>query len=316
MMLDPDAAALLAAARAANRPAWNEMTPAQAREAYLAGRALSAPPPVAVAEVRDLACPGPHGPVPLRLYRPAAAPAQGAPVLVYAHGGGWVFGNLESHDGLCRHLAEGSGCVVVAVDYRMAPEHRFPAAFDDAVAAVAWVAAQATALGLDPARLAVGGDSAGGNLMAAACLHARDHGGPAIAWQMLLYPVTDLAMDTPSHRRFGEDHSLTTAAMRWFAGLYLGEAEAATDWRVAPLRAPSLAGLPPAFVLTASHDPLRDEGEAYGRRLAEEAGVPVTLWRVPGQLHGFLPMGWLLRAANPALDRLAAALRLALAPPG
>ncbi|WP_207791991.1 alpha/beta hydrolase [Siccirubricoccus phaeus] len=311
MKLDPDAEALLAAARAANRPAWNELTPEQAREAYMATRALSAPPPVAVAEVRDLTCPGPHGPIPLRLYRPAAAPARDAPVLVYAHGGGWVFGNLESHDGLCRHLAEGSGCVVVAVDYRLAPEHRFPAAFDDALAATRWVAAEAEALGVDPARLAVGGDSAGGNLMAAVCLHARDHGGPAIAYQMLLYPVTDLAMDTPSHRRFGEGHSLTTAAMRWFAGLYLGPTES-TDWRVAPLRAASLAGLPPAFVLTASHDPLRDEGEAYGRRLAEEAGVPVTLWRAPGQLHGFLPMGKLLRAADPALDRLAAALRLAL----
>ena len=315
MRLDPDTEALLEAARAANRPAWNELTPEEAREAYMASRALSAPPPIPVAEIRDMACPGPHGAIPLRLYRPAAAPGRDAPVLVYAHGGGWVLGNLESHDGLCRHLAEHSGCVVLAVDYRLAPEHRFPAAFEDALAATQWVAAQAEALGIDPARLAVGGDSAGGNLMAAVCLHARDHGGPRIAFQMLLYPATDLTMDTPSHRRFGEGHMLTTVAMRWFATLYLRGPEDAADWRAAPLRAASLAGLPPAFVLTASHDPLRDEGEAYARRLVEEAGVPVTLWRVPGHLHGFLPMGRLLRAAEPALDRLAAALRQALSPP-
>jgi acetyl esterase len=314
MRLDPDSEALLEAARAANRPAWNELTPEEAREVYLAGRTLSAPPPMQVAEVRDLTCPGPHGAIPLRLYRPAAAPALGAPVLVYAHGGGWVFGSLDSHDGLCRHLAVRSGCVVVAVDYRLAPEHRFPAAFDDTLAATQWVAAQEEALGINPARLAVGGDSAGGTLMAAVCLHARDHGGPRIAFQLLLYPTTDLAMDTPSHRRFGEGHVLTTAAMRWFSELYLRGPEDAADWRAAPLRAASLAGLPPAFVLTASHDPLRDEGEAHARRLVEEAGVPVTLWRVAGQLHGFLPMGRLLRAAGPALDQLAAALRQALSP--
>jgi acetyl esterase len=264
-----------------------------------------------VAVVRDLVAPGPHGPIPLRLYRPAAAPAAGTAALVFFHGGGWVLGNLESHDGMCRHLAERSGCVVVAVDYRLAPEHKFPAPLDDAGAATAWVAAQAGALGLDPARIAVGGDSAGGNLAAALCLAARDAGGPAIAWQMLLYPATDFAMDTPSHRRFEEGHLLTRESMLWFRDHYLTSPEEAAAWRASPLRAASVAGLPPALVLTASHDPLRDEGEAYGRRLAE-AGVPVTLWRVPGQIHGFLPMGKAIAASAAVLDRLAAALRTAL----
>ncbi len=312
MQLDRDAAAVLEALRAANRRPWHEMTPEEARASYMAGREVSQPPPMPVAEVRDLTCPGPHGPVPLRLYRPAAAPAQGAPVLVFFHGGGWVFGNLESHDGLCRHVAERSGAVVVAVDYRLAPEHKFPAAFDDALAATQWVAGQAAALGVDAARLAVGGDSAGGNLAAAVCLHARDHGGPRIAWQMLLYPATDMAMDSGSHRSHGEGHGLTTASMRWFGDHYLNHADEAADWRASPLRAASVVGLPPAYVLTASHDPLRDEGEAYARRLVE-AGIPVCQWRVPGQIHGFLPQGKLMAASAPALDRLAAALRLALA---
>ncbi|GGC62676.1 acetylhydrolase [Siccirubricoccus deserti] len=311
MELDRDAAAVLEMIRTAGRPPWHTLSPDEARASYMAGRQATAPEPMPVAVVKDLVAPGPHGPIPLRLYRPAAAPAAGAAALVFFHGGGWVLGNLESHDGMCRHLAERSGCVVVAVDYRLAPERKFPAPLDDAGAATAWVAAQAGALGLDPARIAVGGDSAGGNLAAALCLMARDAGGPAIAWQMLLYPATDFAMDTPSHRRFEDGHLLTRESMLWFRDHYLNNTAEAADWRASPLRAASVAGLPPALVLTASHDPLRDEGEAYGRRLAE-AGVPVTLWRVPGQIHGFLPMGKAIAASARVLDRLAAMMRGAL----
>ena len=290
-MLDPGAAQVLEMIRAAGRPPWHTLSPDEARASYLAGRQVTAPEPVPVAEVRDLTAAGPHGPIPLRLYRPAAAPPTASPVLVFFHGGGWVIGDLETHDGVCRHLAERSGCVVIAVDYRLAPEHKFPAALDDAFAAANWVAARADALGLDPMRLAVGGDSAGGTLAAACCLLAREAGGsPAIAYQMLLYPATDFAMDTPSHRQFAEGHLLTLDSMVWFRDLYLNGPSDMEDWRASPLRAGSLAGLPPAFVLTASHDPLRDEGERYARRLIE-AGTPVTVWRAPGQIHGFLPQG-------------------------
>ena len=313
MQLDPGAATVLEMIRMAGRPPWHTVTPDEARANYLAGRAVTAPEPVAVAELRDLSAPGPHGPVPLRLYRPASAPAQGAPVLVFFHGGGWVLGNLESHDGVCRHLAARSGCVVVATDYRLAPEHKFPAAADDALAATAFVAGQAASLGIDPARLAVGGDSAGGNLAAVVALLAREAAGgaPRIAYQMLLYPATDFAMDTPSHAAFAEGHLLTRPSMEWFRDHYLRGPADAADWRASPLRAASLAGLPPAYVLTASHDPLRDEGEAYARRLVD-AGVPVTLWRAPGQIHGFLPQGRIIAAAQAALDRLGDALAAAL----
>ena len=313
MMLDRDAAEVLKVIHSPDRAPWDTLSPAEARASYMAGRQATAPEPMPVAELRDLSIPGPHGPIPLRLYRPATAPARGSPALAFFHGGGWVLGNLDSHDGVCRHLAERSGCVVVAVDYRLAPEHKFPAALDDAFAATQWLAAQAPALGVDAARIAVGGDSAGGNLAAAVCLLAREAGGnPAIAFQMLLYPATDFAMDTPSHRRFGEGHLLTRASMAWFRDHYLNHPGEAADWRASPLRAASLAGLPPAYVLTPTHDPLRDEGEAYARRLVE-AGIPVTLWRAPGLIHGFLPMGKAIAAAGPALDRLAAALRAGLA---
>lgn len=312
MGLNRDVAEVLKIIHAPDRPAWDTLSPEGARASYMAGRAATAPEPMPVAEVRDLSIPGPHGPIPLRLYRPAAAPASGSPALAFFHGGGWVLGNLESHDGVCRHLAERAGCVVLAVDYRLAPEHKFPASLDDAFAATRWLSAGAAGLGVDPARIAVGGDSAGGNLAAAVCLLAREAGGPAIAFQLLLYPATDFAMDTPSHGHFGEGHLLTRASMAWFRDHYLNHAGEAADWRASPLRAVSVEGLPPAYVLTASHDPLRDEGEAYARRLLE-AGIPVTSWRAQGLIHGFLPMGKAIAASGPALDRLAAALRAGLA---
>ena len=193
------------------------------------------------------------------------------------------------------------------MEYRLAPEHPFPAALEDAVAAVRELAARAASLEIDPARIGVGGDSAGGTLAAVAAIEARDAGGPQLACQLLLYPVTDLAMDTPSHACFATGHSLTRGAMVWFRDQYLGSGDP-LHWRVSPLRAERLDGLPPAYVLTASHDPLRDEGEAYGQRLVA-SGVPTTLWRVPGMLHGFLPMDKAIAPAAPATDAVAHTLR-------
>lgn len=313
MKLNPDAAQVLAAIRLAGGPPWETLSPEEARASYLAGRAATTPEPMTVAQVRDFSIEGPHGPIPLRLYRPTSAAAKGSPALAFFHGGGWVLGNLDSHDAACRHLAERSSYVVVSVDYRLSPEHKFPTGLEDAFAASRWLIANAATLGLNPASIAVGGDSAGGNLAAAVCLLAREAGwNPGIAFQMLLYPATDFAMDTGSYRDFGEGHLLTRASMEWFRNHYLAHPDDALDWRASPLRASSLALLPSAYVLTASHDPLRDEGEAYALRLVE-AGVPVSLWRAPGLIHGFLPMGKAIAASGPALDRVAGALRLGLA---
>jgi acetyl esterase len=313
MALDPDVARLLEAARLSAARPFDSMTGAEAREAYNRGRAASMPEPQPVAEIRGLQADGPHGAIPLLLYRPQGAAAGPLPALIYFHGGGWVMGSPATHDTLCRHLANRAGCIVLSVDYRLAPEHAFPAAVDDAWSATRWIAARCGELGLDPARLAVGGDSAGGNLATVVCLLARDAGGPPLAFQLLLYPVTDLAMDTPSQAAFAEGYSLTRTMQGWYQGLYLGPAGDPGDWRVSPLRAASLERLPPACVVTAEYDPLRDEAEAYARRLAAEAKVPVTLWRVPGQIHGFLPMGKVIAAAGPALDRIGDALKAALA---
>jgi len=316
MQLDADAAAVLDLIRQSGRPPYETMSVAQAREAYDAGRAATQGPPQEVAAVETLQVPGSEGaPIALRLYRPLRPSASPTPVVVYLHGGGWVLGSLESHDGLCRRLANASGCAVASVDYRLAPEHPFPAAGEDALAATRWVAAEATGLGLDRGRIAIGGDSAGANLALITALAARDGDGPALGYQLLLYPVTDLAMDTPSHRLFAEGHLLTSGAMHWFADHYLAGRAKPDDWRVSPLKAPSLSGLPPTYLMSASHDPLRDEGEALALRLVEE-GVETTLFRAPGQIHGFLPMDRLIAAATPCLETAARHLRCALAAAG
>jgi acetyl esterase len=234
------------------------------------------------------------------------------PLLVFFHGGGWVVGDIATHDTVCRHLANRAECAVVSVDYRLAPEHKFPAAVDDAYTATAWVAENAAALGVDAGRLAVGGDSAGGNLAAVVCLMARDRGAPRISYQLLVYPATDAAMRHESIARFAEGHVLTRATMRWFYEQYLPSPEDAADWRVSPLVAADLAGLPPAYVLTAGYDPLCDEGDAYAARLAA-AGVPVEHRRFPGQIHGFTTNGKIIRAADAALDEAAASLKTGLA---
>jgi acetyl esterase len=314
MPLDPDAETLHAMIRAAGRPPFETLTPDEARRAFAAGRAAVQPEPQDVAEVSDLACPGPRGEIRLRAYRPLGTNAQDVlPALVYFHGGGWLLGDLESHDAACRHYANGVRCRVVSVDYRMAPEHKFPAAVDDSAAATQWIVDNAGALGIDRARVAVGGDSAGGNLAAVLALMARDGDLPPLAFQLLVYPATDMAMVTDSSQHASEG-ILTTKTMKWFIDHYLRGPKDVTDWRASPLRAADLSGVAPALVLTCSYDPLRDEGVAYARRLERE-GVRVTHLHFSDEPHGFVGQGKIIRAGNTALDMMAAALKKALWPP-
>ncbi len=237
------------------------------------------------------------------------------PTIAWFHGGGWVCGSVEQSDITCRRLAAAAGAVVVSVEYRRAPEAQFPAPLEDCLAATRWCADHAADLGGDPRRLVVGGDSAGGNLAAAVALAVRDAGdGPTIAFQLLVYPVTDARCDSPSHAENGVGYLLTSAGMRWFWDHYLGDRPGAGDDHLAsPLQAPDLSGLPPALVITAEYDPLRDEGEAYAQRLAE-AGVEVRCSRYDGMLHGFFGMGLLFEEAGHAVDEAAAAVRAVGAP--
>lgn len=307
--LHPDAEKLLELIRAAGRPPFETLSPAEARQAYSASRAVLQPPPDEVAEVRDVSIPGPAGPLTLRLYRGmGASDARALPCLLYLHGGGWVLGDLESHDGVCRRLANLAGCRVIAVDYRLAPEHRFPAAVEDSAAALAWTAGHAAELGVDPARIAVGGDSAGGNLAAVLALMGRDGAAPASAFQLLLYPAVDLAAESGSYARITEGVPLTAATMRYFVEHYAPDAGQRGDWRASPLRAASLEGTPPALVLTVGHDPLADEGRAYAERLEAE-GVRVAALHLSDHVHGLLTMGRVVGAGDPVLHYAAAALR-------
>ena len=312
MPLDVHAAKVLEMIRLSGRPPYETLAPAEARQFSRNARAVLAPEPPEMGAVRDIKI-GEGGAIPARLYRPlGSAPNAALPALIYFHGGGWVIGDLDTHDVVCRQIANGSGAAVVSVDYRLAPEHKFPAAVEDAIAATAWIAAHGATLGIDTARLAVGGDSAGGNLAAVVALDARDRDGPKLIQQTLIYPATESTMSHPSHERFAEGLLLTRPTMKWFLGHYLRGAEDLADWRVSPLRATSLANLPPALVLTAGYDPLCDEGEDYAARLAA-AGVPVTRVRVEGMIHGFLTMGKLIPAANEAVAMIAAALKIAFA---
>ncbi len=313
MALDPDCVRVHDLYRLAGRPPLQTLSPPEAREAMKAARAVFQPDPPVVSSVRDLTCPGPAGAIPLRYYRPASAAATTKlPVLVFYHGGGWVIGDLETHDTLCRELANGSGAAVIAVDYRLAPEHRFPAAVEDSFAATKWVAEHGAELVLDTSRLAVGGDSAGGNLAAVVALMARDANGPAIKHQLLIYPATDASQTQVSHTENADVLPLTKPVMDWFWTHYLDGKDGTADWRASPLVAGSLINLPPAHVITAGYDVLRDEGLDYADKL-ESAGASVTRKHYPGQIHGFITMGKMVGDANVAVAESAAALSVALA---
>jgi acetyl esterase len=310
--LRPEIRALLDQQAASGRPPLHRQSVAQARAFHTQDAAPLNGEAVPVAAVADRAVPGPGGDLPVRVYTPEGeAPF---PIVVFFHGGGWVVGTLDTYDPLCRALAAAVPAVVVSVGYRLAPEHRWPAAVEDAYAATLWASRHAAELGGAQHRLAVAGDSAGGNLAAVVALGARDRGGPAIAVQLLVYPALDAAGDTGSWREHAEGFYLTAAGMRWYWDHYLGGADGAAP-DASPLRAAFLGGLPPALVVTADHDVLRDEGEAYAARL-REAGVAADVRRVEGVVHGFFRWRAVTGAADAALQEAAAALRTALAPPG
>ncbi|MDC3962631.1 alpha/beta hydrolase [Polyangium jinanense] len=293
-------------------PPAHTLSPADARRAYRERRGFTQPDPPAVAEVRDLHADAPHGRIPLRLYRPAGTTTgTGLPVLVYYHGGGWTIGDLDTHDTLCRSLANGAGCAVVSVDYRLGPEHRFPAAVDDSLAATYWVQRNAEALGIDGTRIAVGGDSAGGNLAAVVALAARDAGDLGITFQLLIYPATDMRRIAPSHTTNGQGYLLTRDSITYYHDHYIGDPVHDLDWRASPLLHPSHENLPPALVLTAGYDPLRDEGREYAERLTA-AGSKASYVCFERQVHGFVPMGKVFDEANTAVALCAASVRAAL----
>ncbi|HEY8681348.1 MAG TPA: alpha/beta hydrolase [Candidatus Dormibacteraeota bacterium] len=299
MTLDPEAQAYLDASAALGLPSIAEQGAVAARHAVRLRAPELAGEPEPVARVEDHTLPGPAGSIPVRLYAPAAS----SPLLVlaYFHGGGWVTGDLDTHDSACRGLANRAQCLVAAVDFRSAPEHRFPAALEDCWAAVEWLGRQAGELGGDPARLAVCGDSAGGNLAAAVALRARDRGAPPIAAQLLIYPVLDYDLETPSYQAKASGYGLTRDSMRWYWEQYLGEGGDGFAPEASPLRVADLSGLPPALIVTCEHDPLRDEGEAYAHRLAA-AGVPVEHVDEPGMIHGYFRMAGVIGRARKTWD--------------
>jgi len=302
--LDPQARVFLENIKNSGARGFETLSVEEARNALLSMRELAGLPET-VAKIEDRTL---KGGLRVRVYTPAGPGPK--PALVYFHGGGWVLGSPETIDAPCRRLANRSGCVVISVDYRRPPEHPFPTPLEDCYAATRYAAGLGAELGAGARRIAVGGDSAGGNLAAAVALLARDRGGPPLAFQLLICPVTDHAFDTPSYRAFGRGYGLTEAAMRWFWGHYLTRPEDERNPLASPLRA-DLRGLPPALVLTAEFDPLRDQGEAYAARL-KAAGVNAQLRRYDGQIHGFFHMGGVMNRGMQAVDDAAAALRAAL----
>ncbi|MGK5529750.1 alpha/beta hydrolase [Streptomyces sp. URMC 129] len=299
MKLDPDAqAAADLLARLLPRP-LHQLGVAGARE--WTRRHLSRNPPPPVHEVTDHLVPGadPGVEIPVRVYRPG--PGSGLPVLLYLHGGGWTLGGVDRVDPLCRTLANRTGCLVASVEYRLAPEHKFPAPLQDCHAALAWVTAHAARLGADPARTAIGGDSAGANLATAVCLLARDRGEPLPVFQLLVYPAMEYAEPRPSWIEYADGPLLTVGDVLWFWDLYLrDEADRANPLAV-PATAPSLRGLPPAFVVTAECDPIRDDGEHFARRLRDD-GVEAAVKRYPGVFHGFFPQVGVYARTAEAID--------------
>jgi acetyl esterase len=309
MPLDPEARALLDQLKALGVKPFEDMTVPEARREAAAFLDLQGEPQE-VASVSHRFIPGATADIPVRIYTPAGTGP--FPALVYFHGSGWVILNIELCDPTLRSLANGTGCVVVAVNYQKAPEHKFPIPLDDSFAATCWVAEHAAELGIDPTRLGVAGDSAGGNLAAAVCLRARDEGGPALAYQLLIYPATDYGWDKPSAVENAEGYLLQRESMRWFWNHYVNDPADGDNPLVSPLRASDLSGLPPAFIVTAEFDPLRDDGELYGERL-REAGVAVKVSRYDGAIHGLYFMLGVLGQAKVLHDEVATEVRAALA---
>jgi acetyl esterase len=309
-MLDPVIDKMLKALAALGLPDYETLTPPEARaqmEALIRARAQA---PVPVGRTEDRQIPGPAGRIPVRIYWPEGAPVG---IVVFYHGGGWVIGSLYSHDNQARAICAGSGAVVIAVDYRLAPEHKFPAAVEDAYAALEWADANARALGCPEGRLAVAGDSAGGNLATVAALTARDRKGPRLRLQVLIYPTTDLSFAGDIFKTYpGGYGALTPALMHWFRGHYLRSAADIDDWRASPAKAPSLARLPPALIITAEYDVLRPEGIAYAHAL-RAAGVDADLNDFPGMIHMFFGMAPSVQAASEAQAYVGQAIRAALA---
>jgi acetyl esterase len=310
MSFDPDVLTLFGLLAASGAKPISGLTVEEARNFYSAKTGQFGGPAAPVAEIRDLAASGSAGDIPLRLYRPEGADSPG-PALIYVHGGGFVIGGFDSHGKVCRAIAAGTPCRVVAIDYRLAPEHPFPAGHSDVLDAVSWIAREAPTLGIVPHRLAIGGDSAGGNLSAVTCLYAREK-GLKLAAQVLIYPSTDNtseAANWPSRVENAEIPPLTADALRWFSSKFLRPPfPDPSDWRLSPLHAESLAGLPPALVLTAGLDPLRDEGKAYAERLREAGGI-AQYRNFQGQIHGFLEYGGVIGAAAEAIREIAGFLR-------
>jgi acetyl esterase len=309
MPLDPQAQRVIEAMAALNLKPVEESTPAEARESIRTRTAALEPFPD-VAAVVDHRVPVSGGEITVRAYSPDGPGPH--PALVYYHGGGWVIGDLYTHDGLCRSITNAARCAVLSVDYRLAPESKYPVAVEDSYAALLWIVSNAERLGIDRRRMAVGGDSAGGNLATVMALMARDRTGPRLALQVLIYPVTDHDLDTRSYRENATGYILTREGMRWFWNHYLASEAQGREPYASPLRAASLAGLPPALVITAEYDPLCDEGEAYAARL-RDAGVPVTLTRYPGMFHGFVRLTNVLDKARTALDEIASSVQKAFA---
>jgi acetyl esterase len=310
-MLDPQARALIDLMIKRGVPPTHTLTPTEARNFYRDRRGFTQPEPPALAEVRDVKT---ASGIPLRLYKPVTTVATPLPVLVYFHGGGWTIGDLDTHDVLCRQLCAGAGVAVVSVDYALGPEQRFPRAVDDCLAATRWVQQEAYVLGVDAARVAVGGDSAGGNLAAVVALLMRDGGDPAPLFQLLIYPATDMRAVAPSHTSNGQGYLLTSDSIAYYRGHYISDPASWSDWRASPLLAKDLSRLPAALVLTAGYDPLRDEGRQYADALSA-AGNAVQYVCFERQVHGFITMGKVLDEANTAVALCAAVLRNALTQP-
>jgi acetyl esterase len=307
--LDPQVHLMLRLLEASGRPTLDELGPDRARVEAERLPLLSDLAPVPLHRVEEQWIPGPGGEIPVRIYAPNGGPDR--PAVFYVHGGGFVIGSLDSHDALCRFYALRTGATVIAVDYRLAPEHPFPAAVEDVLAAFRWIRDEAAAFHVDPARIAVAGDSAGGNLAAVLCQQLRDAGEPGPCFQMLTYPGTDLSRSCESHRTFAEGFFLTEKMMDWFVANYLTDPSEEKDPRASPLVTADLSGLPPTHVAVAGFDPLRDEGEAYADALSA-AGVPTTLRSYETLIHGFVSMGGIVEAARHAVEDLAAVLRVQL----